>query len=149
MYDVERVRLKMYGTTPKVISHLGNSLLRSTSCSEELVHFFYFSVGFDIQNMTISNEGAPDVPFNLSSTLTDCLCLAGLTRQRANIACQEMLADAHHQIENTLPATEHVNTRNNRMNSSNSANSSNSTNSTNSTNNMEQPFNLQELLNLC
>ena len=130
--------------TPTVISHLGKSLLRSTSCSEELVHFFYFSLGFDGAN-TISD---PENSLNLSSAsaldlttlticLTDCLCLAGLTRDRATIACHEMLADAH-QIENTLPAKEH-------MNSTNSMNSTYSMNSSNSMNNMD----LQELLNLC
>lgn len=123
--------------TPAVISHLGKSLLRSTSCSEELVHFFYFSLGFDGANTISDPENSLNLSSALTICLTDCLCLAGLTRDRATIACHEMLADAH-QIENTLPAKEH-------MNSTNSMNSTYSMNSSNSMNNMD----LQELLNLC
>ena len=82
------------------IKQLGELLrAESSKITEEMIQFFYFSVGYDKTKHVISAEVAR-VHGNLQSVLQDTLCLSGILRQSAAAASVNLLDEAAKQLTN-------------------------------------------------
>ena len=82
------------------IKQLGELLrVQSSKITEEMIQFFYFSVGYDKTKHVISAEVAR-VHGNLQSVLQDTLCLSGILRQSAAAASVNLLDEAAKQLTN-------------------------------------------------
>ena len=81
------------------IRQLGELLRQSSKITEEMIQFFYFSIGYDKTKHIISAEVAR-VHGNLQSVLQDTLCLSGIPRQSAAAASVNLLDEAAKQLTN-------------------------------------------------
>ena len=77
---------RAHQATRLLISTLG-SQLRQSHHKEELVQFFFFSVGFAEATQTLNS----DIQCNLQTEVTNVLCLGGLSRTAAALQAEQML----------------------------------------------------------